>query len=197
MDFKDEEWVPYDGRFLPKSIQERLRSQVTETSDQVPKGHGMVMSRGRKKAVNRVQHIFTEQQLAFLCGAIQRATEKVKNAHVKRPDEIDGEIHTNLRRELQSQAGCAGGFYPRRRKEFYYRFTHEQASLIERMIREMKSQYIKTDPEGLESLRILLLSAQATVNGITEINKQSTDVTKKVADIQKLLEPELFEEEGE
>lgn len=50
---------------------------------------------------------------------------------------------------------------------------------------------------GLDSLEVILLGAKAAIEEMASINTQSESVMKRVTDIQKLIEPELFGKEDE
>ena len=132
--------------------------------------------------------IFTQEELNILFPAIETAVFSVSNPKSKTAAQYDGEIYTNLRREIKYKDSKQLHNLINRRKKHNARYTSPRWGLVERIINDMKVTHFKAeaDKDPLINLKLALAGMNDAGRKMEEINKEATELLDEVANIHKL-----------
>ena len=135
---------------------------------------------------------FTQEELNVLLPAIETAVFSVANPRSKTLAQYDGEIYTNLRRELRYKNVESLIKLMGRRKKHIARYTSSQWELVEGIIQQMKLAHLKADKDKdpLMGLRMALAGMNDAATKMERINQEADKLLDEVAAIHKTLNPD-------
>lgn len=131
---------------------------------------------------------FNQEEMGVLYGAVQEALQGIKTTEGKTKKEIEGDIYTNLRRALSCSKRPQEPLLQivRGRK----RMAHgDKWVFIQRMISDMKTDYLKDSENSLAELRNAMAGIDNAVCKLTFINQEGEEVLKEIAKIDTILNP--------
>lgn len=132
---------------------------------------------------------FSQEQLDVLCPALTAAISNVRDVHRKTDRQIDGDIFTNTRRELQyHQEKSIARFFGRKYKNSL-RYNHKEWELISFLIERIKVTHLETETNDsdLMNLRLHLSDMRDAECRMTRLESDAEKVVEKLITINRTL----------